>query len=327
MNPTVERIGAAPRAARPQISAIIPCYNMERFIRLALESVEQQDGHVEIVVINDCSTDASESAIRSWAQNATVPCTLVTHPRNRGLPASLNSGLSEARGTYVSFLDADDRWEPGLAEKHTQMLDSLGPSYAAVYGDAHIESVEGVTLRESFIDHFRPESRPSGDIFEELLYGQNFMNVSAVTVRKQALSSVGAFDESLPFQDYDMWLRLASRFKFAYSESSDAIITAVPGSMSDTMGVNLFRSYLIIWAKWRDDPRVDRRRLRGQAANAIFGLAGGRAFTGSSAIPAVSEGLRLYRDPMLAAAAANLLGRVAVSRARRRIQRTADSSG
>ncbi len=317
----VEQIGAEAPCGGPLLTAVIPCYNMERFITRTLNSVENQAGSVEVVVVNDCSTDRSDEMIRLWAMQATIPCTLVTHHQNRGLPASLNSGLAEATGEYLNFLDADDRWEPGLYSRHIGLLEELGDDYGAIYGDARVENVEGELDRESFIDYFRPGTRPVGDIFEELLYRQNFMHVSAVTVRRKILREVGNFDERLRFQDYDMWLRIASGSKFAYSDSIDAVITSVPGSMSKTIGNDLARGYLISWSKWRDDPRVDRSRLRGLSANAVFLLAGSRAFGLRSAAGAVKEGVDLYGDPKLIATSGYLLGRVAVSRARNRVRR------
>ncbi len=313
----IERFGAQTTVG-PQLSAVIPCYNMEKFIVRALSSVEEQVGPAEVVVVNDCSTDGSEELIRAWARQAAIPCTLVTHERNRGQPTAVNSGLAQATGTYLNCLDADDRWVPELQARHVGILEELGETYGAVYGDGRVESVEGETLRESFIDHFRPGVRPTVDLFDELLYRQNFMHVSAVTMRREAISQAGILDERLRFQDYDMFLRVASKYRFAYSGSIDAVITSVPGSISKTYGNDLARAYLMIWSKWRDDPRVDRARLRGLSANAVLSLAGNREFSPASAVCAVREGLRLYRDPMLAISSGNLLGRVAVSRARKR---------
>lgn len=315
----IEHIGPRRRTDLPLLSAVIPCYNMEQFVGRALRSVEAQSGPTEVVVVNDCSTDGSDAAIRAWATTATVPCTLITHASNRGLPASVNSGLAEAKGDYLSFLDADDRWKPELWSHHVGALEKLGDQYGAIYGDAKVETASGQTERESFIDYFRPGSRPSGDIFLHLLYEQNFMHVSAVTIRAAAMSATGRFDERIRFQDYDMWIRIASAYRFAYSGSCDVVVTSVPNSMSKTIGDDLARGYLLSWAKWHDDPRVDRKRMRGLAANAVLALAGNREFGLPSAVAATREGCRLYEDRHLALQSSYLLGRVAASRIRNRI--------
>jgi len=90
-----------------KISVILPCYNAEKYIRDAIESILSQSySNLELVVINDGSTDASLSIIESLAD--TDPRVMVISRENRGLIASLNEGISIATGSYIARMDADD---------------------------------------------------------------------------------------------------------------------------------------------------------------------------------------------------------------------------
>ena len=89
---------------RPVVSLIIPVYNCEKYLEKALLSAKQQDcGGLEIIVVEDCSTDGSRRIV-----GQTEGITAVYHEKNMGLSASRNDGMKLARGEYVCFMDADD---------------------------------------------------------------------------------------------------------------------------------------------------------------------------------------------------------------------------
>lgn len=317
----IEHLGlASSDNSSPLLSVIIPVYNMAHLVERALDGVAiQEPGPNELVIVDDVSSDDSADVIRRWAAGANMPVTLISNERNLGQPGSLNVGLAQVRGRYIAFLDHDDYWEPGRLARHLSVFEESGPNCGAVYGDARVIDGSGALIRESFIDYFLPMLRPSGDIFTELLYRQNFMHISAVTLRREVVDAVGRFDEAITFEDYDYWLRVASKYQFVHSNSSDAVITWLPDSMSQSLGNDLFRGYLMSWAKWRKDPRVDRKRLRGQSANAVLAISGARQFTLTSAATATFEGTRLSRDPQLPLVSSYLFGRVTASRIRNRL--------
>lgn len=95
----------------PLISVIIPVYNAEQFLPACLDSVLHQDyPSFEILVIDDGSTDGSAALIDRYA--AREPRIVALHQRNAGVSAARNRGLTEARGEYIAFVDADDRVTP-----------------------------------------------------------------------------------------------------------------------------------------------------------------------------------------------------------------------
>ena len=95
----------------PLISVVIPVYNAEQFLPACLDSVLHQDyPSFEILVIDDGSTDGSAALIDRYA--AREPRIVALHQRNAGVSAARNRGLTEARGEYIAFVDADDRVTP-----------------------------------------------------------------------------------------------------------------------------------------------------------------------------------------------------------------------
>lgn len=99
----------------PAVSVIIPVYNTENYIAQALQSVRRQSlQDIEILVVDDGSTDGSAAVVRSVA--ATDPRVVLYSRPNGGVSAARNTGMEHARGEYTYFLDSDDLLEPGALE-------------------------------------------------------------------------------------------------------------------------------------------------------------------------------------------------------------------
>jgi glycosyltransferase involved in cell wall biosynthesis len=109
----------------PALSVIVPVYNAERHIRATLHSiVAAGTGQIEIVAVNDGSSDESESLICSWATTNSAQVLLLRQP-NSGSSAARNTGLRHVRGTYVAFLDSDDMFDGAV---YRQMI-NVGETY------------------------------------------------------------------------------------------------------------------------------------------------------------------------------------------------------
>jgi glycosyltransferase involved in cell wall biosynthesis len=105
--------------SQPLVSVVIPCYNAERWIGRTLESVQKQTWrNIQVVVVNDGSTDASESRIRELKYPDLV---LINQP-NRGSSAAINRGLQDAKGDFIQYLDADDLIHPEKIERQMRRL-------------------------------------------------------------------------------------------------------------------------------------------------------------------------------------------------------------
>ena len=96
----------------PSVSIIVPVYNVERFVENCIRSVMRQtyDGNIECVVVDDCGTDNSMGIVEKlvFEYNGPISFKIVHHTSNRGLSAARNTGISNASGDYLLFLDSDD---------------------------------------------------------------------------------------------------------------------------------------------------------------------------------------------------------------------------
>lgn len=111
--------------AYPKISVIVPVYNVERYLEACLYSIVTQDERdIEILCVDDGSTDHSPDILAAWAQRD--PRIRVIHQKNSGLAAARNSGLANVRGTYVCFVDSDDLLMPGALKKLWQAGEDSG---------------------------------------------------------------------------------------------------------------------------------------------------------------------------------------------------------
>ena len=99
----------------PLVSVIVPAYNIETHIACSLESILAQDyPNLEIIVVHDASTDATEQAARRILKGCGRPFTVITHKKNRGVSAARNTGIDAVKGGFVWFIDADDMAEHNL---------------------------------------------------------------------------------------------------------------------------------------------------------------------------------------------------------------------
>ena len=110
----------------PKISVIIPVYNTENYLKECLNSVINQTfKDIEIICVNDGSTDNSLSILEEYAR--TDSRIKIINQKNQGVSSSRNNGIKSARGEYIMFLDSDDLYKPDLCEKVVEKIDSQSP--------------------------------------------------------------------------------------------------------------------------------------------------------------------------------------------------------
>jgi glycosyltransferase involved in cell wall biosynthesis len=186
----------------PLVSIVIPCYNDEFYVREALQSaVDQTYSPVEVLVIDDGSTDDSLKIIQSFGDRVRWE-----RQSNQGAPAARNRGLEMAEGTYVKFLDADDLLVEDCVEQQVQRAEELPEERkAVVFGDAIWVDEE----RNELDGYGDLRGRTSGeDPVTHLLYSNPL--TSCPLHRREYLEEVEGFDTSLPrSQEHDLHLRLA----------------------------------------------------------------------------------------------------------------------
>ena len=178
------------------MTVVVPAFNAEATIEGVLASVAGQTKVPrEVVVVDDGSTD--RTADLAEATGATV----VRRGRSGGPSAARNDGWTAARGSWIAFLDADDRWHPEKLERQLSAC-AMEPSAIAIAAD---------WVRETGEPWVPSPLRPPGTWIEyhDLLVMNRFQT-STVLVRKRAMEEVGGFRPDLDgVEDWDCWLRLA----------------------------------------------------------------------------------------------------------------------
>jgi len=189
----------------PLISVIIPVYNGEKTIRKTINSVLNQTyQNLEIIVINDGSLDLTLNVVYSIKDSRLK----VFSYENSGVSTSRNRGIERASGQFISFLDADDIWTP---EKLEQQLKALQANPQVSVACSWVDYIDE---NGDFFRHGNHITM-NGNVYEQMLIQNILENGSNPLIRRQALINVGKFDQSLKFaEDWDMWLRLASRYDF-----------------------------------------------------------------------------------------------------------------
>ncbi len=221
--------------ARP-VTVIALCYNHERFVIECLESIRAQTFQdFELIITDDCSRDSSPELITNWLAQNRPDGIFIRHDENRGLCRTLNEAISHSHGEFLSMIATDDAWEPDKIERQLNLM-RLQPSHVAVvYSDAAQVDEEGRPLHKTVIEgHHEGLEPPSGKIFSTLADG-NFIPAMATLIRRQAIDSVGGYDEGLTYEDYDMWLRLAQHFDFVFCPGTVARYRIVATSIVRTI--------------------------------------------------------------------------------------------
>jgi glycosyltransferase involved in cell wall biosynthesis len=222
-----------PESSRPLVTVVIPSYNRERFVTDAIDSVLQQDhADIELIIIDDGSTDGSVRRIGDHLAARSPSIRVDFQARqNRGKSATLNTGLTRAKGRYFSLLDSDDVLEPGMVRTLATALGAAGAETAASFGDGWVvDPVGRVQGRLSDTAPYR-----GGNVFMDLARLRFFPLIQSSLIRRHVLEQLGGFDERFKLlDDWDMWLRLTRRYEIAYVPSPVVRYRIHPENRSST---------------------------------------------------------------------------------------------
>ncbi|GMA24889.1 hypothetical protein GCM10025864_26480 [Luteimicrobium album] len=194
-------------AAHPRFSVVVPCYNYGHFLPACVASVLDQDVEVEIVVVEDRSTDSSgEVADALAAQDGRVR--VLHNEVNLGLIGTANRGLAEARGEFLVLLSADDLLAPGALARAERLFDA-DPAVGLVYGD--------VELFEDEVPPRRPDATPRWYVWPGRRWARivartadNPISSPEAIVRRDVLDAVGPYRAEFPHtSDLKYWLESA----------------------------------------------------------------------------------------------------------------------
>lgn len=191
----------------PLVSVVIPSFNSERYIRRTLASVQSQTfGDWEIIVVDDCSTDASPAIVEEHARQD-ERIRLIRLECNVGRPAiPRNIGVRSARGAYVAFLDADDLWHPQKLATQISFMRERGVRFTST-GMHSFRNEAGISSSLA-----SPAKAPDAvmEIDHRRLLRKNIIPTSSV-VAERALLASHPFIENPRYkaiEDYHCWLTI-----------------------------------------------------------------------------------------------------------------------
>ena len=199
-------------------SVVIPLYNKQNSIVATLQSVLAQTyQNFEIVVVDDGSTDNSAQVVEEFISVYPQPLpkgkgVRLVRKANGGVSSARNTGIMEAKGEYIAFLDGDDLWD----KKYLETLHELICDYpdAVIYGIGCAQ-VSGDNVELTNVD--KPRRGEVDNIWD---YSVHYWTGSSATCRKEDLLAIGMFDSRMTHgEDLDVWWRLLLRGKGAYDST------------------------------------------------------------------------------------------------------------
>jgi glycosyltransferase involved in cell wall biosynthesis len=276
--------------AEPLVSVIVPTFNRAYCLADAVDSVlAQTHGNVEVVIIDDGSTDDTTQLVASrWGRIRRVKYFVQA---NQGVTAARNQGLARATGDFIALLDSDDRWKPWkLAAQIAAM--SHCPDIGMVWTDMQALAPDGAIVHPAYLKimysnyrrftreqlfsasfpltRFMPDAPASicdGVLHTGSIYSQMFMgslvHTSTVLLRRSRLETVKGFNESLKLsgEDYDFHLRTCRDGPVGFIDlSSVEYRVGMPDRLTaDKYRVQGFSNVLatITLAYERDHDRID----------------------------------------------------------------------
>lgn len=217
---------------RPMWSVIIPVFNCATYLEEALASVLAEGrapADMEILVIDDHSTeDDPEEVVRRLAGGR---ASFIRQPENVGKIRNYETGLAASRGYFIHQLHGDDRIRPGF---YDEMEDAFRrfPEAGAFFCEAHYIDATGELIGRT--GRLQQQTGIVADFLAQIVVAQRIQTPSIV-VRRTAYETLGGFDRRLDvFEDWEMWIRIATRFQIGFLAETLADYRVAPGSSTST---------------------------------------------------------------------------------------------
>lgn len=216
--------------ADPTVSVICVCYNQARFVLEALQSVMRQNyPNVELLVVDDGSSDDSVAVIRAWLKDY-PQVKFFALQTNCGNCKAFNVALAHAKGEFIIDLAADDMLMPERVAEGIKDLRLAGIEYGVHFTDALWINETGKELR-LHSDRFPHETVPRGNVYKDLV-SRFFICSPTMMFKASVIRSLGGYDESLSYEDFDFWIRSSRVVKYCYSPKVLTKKRVVKNSMS-----------------------------------------------------------------------------------------------
>ena len=232
---------------RTMISVIVPTYNRPDMLIETINSILNQSYQdFEIIVINDAGIDV-ESKIKLLNKNNNIK--YLAHTENKGLAAARNTGIKEAKGKYIAYLDDDDIFYPDHLETLVNFLENQ--EYKLAYTDAY----RVIQEKQNSNYVVKKKDMPfSLDFDYDRILVENFVPILCLMHERSCLEEIGLFDEKLTVcEDWDFLIRLSRKFEIAHVKKVTSEVTwRTDGTnMISSRSTDFGRTFKIIYEKHR----------------------------------------------------------------------------
>lgn len=191
----------------PLVSILTPTYNRADFLPLAIESVLNQSyTNIEMHLVDDGSTDNTSELVKKYLSDSRLH---YYQQENQGQSVARNKALKHCKGDLICFLDSDNLFHLDKISTQVSILQS-NPEVDIVYGDSELIDINGEVFSTQNI------KRHSGMIYEKMLL-DNIVGMNTAMARRKCFDELGGLDESIRVaDDYDLWLRFSTKYRFLY---------------------------------------------------------------------------------------------------------------
>lgn len=217
------------------LTVVVTAYNHEKYIRQCLDSIcDQIVAPAKLIVINDASQDRTAKFIDQYIRSSDFPITFISNENNFGVCKSLNIALKEITTPYYIHISGDDWMEKDRVKIQYQGMANAPGEIALGVSSLREVDIDGeLILNHDYSDRLQ---RVNGvENFSHLLpelLKENIITAPSVILRTSAVLDVGAYDEELMFEDYDLWLRLARKYSLVFIPGIVTNYRVIGNSMS-----------------------------------------------------------------------------------------------
>jgi Glycosyl transferase family 2 len=259
----------------PNVSVVVPAYDLARYLGRAIDSALAQDWPseaLEVIVVDDGSTDETPQVLAAYGDRIRA-----IRQDNGGLVRAVDRGLAEVTGDYVALLDADDEWPTDRLSRHVAHLEAH-PEVGLVHGDMTIIDADGAVLSPSFFEaHGTQLSR--GRVLGRLL-GGNFVSGGASTFRASLLPAIHPIADDAAYPDWWIAATIAAVAEIDHVPGCANLYRYHGANMGLGSGAQDMHCILgkeIPWRRWMlrhlvHDPTVSAADLRAAYSSWEYGL-------------------------------------------------------
>jgi len=231
----------------PLVSVILPTYNRGEVISRAIDSVLRQTiSDFEVIIVDDFSEDNTEQIVKAYS-NGRIK--YVKHNRNKGGSAARNTGIRNAKGEYIAFLDSDDEFSSTKLERQLECLNKLPNRYVGCYCGSNTRLSQKTGWFKKQIEETFPNERTTPEGQQEVIKDIFLTKIeiggcSTLFIKKNIIDKMNGFDEKYPrHQDYEFLIRALEYGPIGYL--AEDLVTKHETGNPDPLHVEYSKSLLL----------------------------------------------------------------------------------